>query len=105
MPRGKRGSWEHGTESGYQHCGPLRCDDCKAAHREYNAERREQRAVPATPRPRAPRRPSAAQRQAFQGAPYDPAKAAAARRDIPRAPLTDAERVVLGELLRQRWTA
>jgi hypothetical protein len=62
----------------------------------------------ATPRPAAPRpprralarTPTAAQRRAFQGSTWDPAKAEAARRHRPRVPLTDAERQVLAELLR-----
>jgi hypothetical protein len=38
MPRGKPGSWTHGTESGYRQ-GGCRQECCRAAHREYNAER------------------------------------------------------------------
>jgi len=57
-------------------------------------------AAPRPPRRAATRKPTAAQRRAFQGSAWDPAKAEAARRDRPRAPLTDAERAVLAELLR-----
>jgi hypothetical protein len=86
---------EHGTYTGYNKgCG---CEPCREACRAYHQARRN-----GEPRPRKPRRPTAAQRQAFQGAPYDPAKAAAARRDRSRAPLTDAERAVLAELLGER---
>jgi hypothetical protein len=117
----------HGTRRAYAlGCG---CEPCRAAerdyHRAYKAGRRtyhqERKAGPppaspaaaparasATPRPAAPRpprraaarTPTAAQRRAFQGSTWDPAKAQAARRDRPRAPLTAAERQVLAELLR-----
>jgi hypothetical protein len=38
MPKGKPGSWEYGTNSGYQQGCRLEC--CRAAHAAYNAERR-----------------------------------------------------------------
>jgi hypothetical protein len=43
MPKGKPGSWEHGTNSGYQ-CG-CRLDCCRQAHADFNAEQRRKRKV------------------------------------------------------------
>ena len=91
---------EHGTRASYvKGCG---CEPCRDADHAYYQARKNGTLPPR--QPRKPRRvatpkPTPAQRQAFQGAPYDPAKAAAARRDTPRAPLTPAERLVLAELL------
>jgi hypothetical protein len=117
----------HGTRRAYAlGCG---CEPCREAERAYQraykagkrTHGKERKAGPpppasaaapvhpsGTPRPAAPRpprraaarTPTAAQRRTFQGSTWDPAKAEAARRHRPRAPLTDAERVMLAELLR-----
>jgi len=98
----------HGSRRAYVlGCGCKPCREAERAyHRAYKAGKRtydqERKAgPPSSPAPAAATRtPTAAQRRAFQGSMWDPAKAEAARRDRPRAPLTDAERLVLAELLR-----
>ena len=119
----------HGTRRAYVlGCGCEPCREAERAyHRAYKAGKRTYNREPTagppppspapatapgrpsgTPRPAAPRpprraaarTPTAAQRRAFQGSAWDPTKAEAARRARPRAPLTDAERRVLAELLR-----
>jgi hypothetical protein len=55
--------------------------------------------------PNRKRTPTEAQRRAFQGSRRDPEKAAKAKRDRTRAPLTPAEREVLAELLGERRPA
>jgi hypothetical protein len=53
MPRGKPGSWQHGTAAGYAHCGPPRCKDCRAWRRAYDRTRpdrgRQPRDLPRNP--------------------------------------------------------
>lgn len=75
-----------GTRAAYQR--GCRCQPCRqaaAAYRDAYHARGWRRAADA--------------RQAFLGSPYDPEKARRARKNRPRAPLTDVERTTLAELL------